>query len=81
MLDTPKDALEFIKPFVPDDLSLALKALQKEFNAPTWVAEGILFLLCQTLEAERVIDSVNNVHGHWIPNTIPYRSISDISLN
>jgi len=81
MFDTPNDALEYIKPFLPHDLSMALRALEKEFDTPLWVTEGILFLLCQILEAERIIDSVNKVHDHWIPNTIPYMSISDISLN
>ena len=81
MFDTPNDALEFIKPFVPHDLSLALQALEKELDSPRWVTEGILFLLCQILETERIIDSVNKVHNHWIPDTIPYMSISDISLN
>lgn len=80
MLDNPNDALEYIKPFVPHDLSLALQALEKELDAPTWIAEGILFLLCQTLETERIIEKVNST-GHWIPDTVPYKNVLSICLN
>jgi len=81
MFDTPNEAMDFIKPFVPHDVSLALQALEKELDSPRWITEGILFLLCQALEVERVIDSVNQAHEHWLPDTIPYKSVSNINLN
>ena len=74
MFNTPDEALEYIKPFIPHDLSLAKNALSKELDStPEWVVEGILFLLVNTLMLEDIkTDLLARLEEHWLPNTIPY---------
>ena len=45
MFNTPDEALEYIKPLVPD-MDLARKALAEGLGTgcPDWVVDGILFL-------------------------------------
>ena len=76
MFNTPDEALEYIKPLVPD-MDLARKALAEGLGTgcPDWVLDGILFLLSNTLLADDVKDEIIKRYGnHWIPNTIPYYS-------
>ena len=74
MFESPEEALEYIKPLVPD-MHLARMAIAKGIGAecPEWVVDGILFLLSNTLVAEAMKQKVLKTYGdHWIPDTIPY---------
>ena len=53
--ESPEEALEGIKPFIPD-MKLAKQALASGLhgNTPEWVVEGILFLLSNTLVMEDI---------------------------
>ena len=82
MFNTPDEALEHIKPLVPD-MQLARKALAEGLgiNCPDWLVDGILFLLNNTLILEEVKESLIKTHGtHWIPDTIPY-NLDDSNYN
>ena len=83
MLNSPDEALEYIKPFVPNDIALARSALQKELStSPDWVIDGILFLLVNTLAASSIKEFLAaKVDNHWMQDTIPYMLLDDINLN
>ena len=72
--ESPEEALEHIKPLVPD-MHLAKLALSKGIGAdcPDWVVDGILYLLSNTLMLENIKNKVlSKYDNHWIPDTIPY---------
>ena len=74
MFESPEEALEYIKPLVPD-MHLARMAIAKGIWAgcPEWVVDGILFLLSNTLIADEVKKKIlRQYDNHWIPDTIPY---------
>ena len=83
MLNSPDDALEYIKPFVPNDIALARSALQRELStSPDWVIDGILFLLVNTLMASSIKEFLTSkVDNHWMKDTIPHLLSDDINPN
>lgn len=75
MLDTPDEAMEYVKPFLPDDVPLARSALQSQWTTcPAWAVDGILYLLSEALEFDRKINILRKRSTHpWLEDTVEYQ--------
>ena len=89
-LNDPHAILEYVRPFFPDDPSLAIRAIQKAFpELPIWISKflmvemfGALSMLHSQTQYEISLKTYgDNIVGHTRKYTSPQDIIAPICLN
>jgi len=89
-LNDPYAILEYVKPFFPDDPSLAVTAIQRAFpELPIWISKflmvemfGALSMLTSQTEYEKSVKTYgDNIGGHTREYIVPQDFIAPICLN